>query len=113
LVARAVGLGGDAPVLAQPSVGKRAEDGLGVADVDRQEHAAERNRLSYGSSSELRLSPIFSASASAVRRCSSPSARSSSTVPSPEVQASARGMIRVGRFLSHTQTSSILRWKKG
>ena len=34
-------------------------------------------------------------------------------VTSPEVKISVRGMIRVGRFLSHTQTSSSFRWKNG
>ena len=47
------------------------------------------------------------ASASAVNGGSSPSPRSSSTVTSPDVKTSTRGIIRVGRLLSHTQTSSI------
>ncbi len=54
-----------------------------------------------------------SASASAVSAGSSPSPRSSSIVTSPEVKTSVRGMIRVGRFLSQTQTSSSSRWKNG
>src|SRR5436190_2078520 len=54
-----------------------------------------------------------SASASAVSCGSSPSPRSSSTVTSPEVKTFARGMIRVGRFLSQTQTSSRSSWKNG
>ena len=43
----------------------------------------------------------------------SPSPCSSSTVTSPDVYTSERGMIRVGRFLSQTQTSSIWMWKNG
>src|SRR5579863_3142815 len=54
-----------------------------------------------------------SASASGVSVGSSPSPRSSSIVTSPEVKISVRGMIRVGRFLSQTQTSSSFRWKNG
>ena len=53
------------------------------------------------------------ASASAVSTGSSPSPRSSSIVTSLDVYTSARGIIRVGRFLSHTHTSSIFRWKNG
>ena len=37
----------------------------------------------------------------------------SSTVTSPDVQVSTRGIMRVGRFLSQTQTSSIFNWKNG
>ena len=36
--------------------------------------------------------------------------RSSSIVTSCVVWMSVRGMMRVGRFLSHTQTSSIATW---
>src|ERR1051325_5730761 len=54
-----------------------------------------------------------SASASAVSCGSSPSPRSSSTVTSPEVKTLARGMIRVGRFLSQTHTSSSASGKTG
>src|SRR5205823_9183746 len=109
------------------------EDGLGVADVGREQArhrhyvsicrggglcplplaGAREDRLDYRSSSLGSASPIFSASVSAVSFGSSPSPRSSSTVTSLEVHTSARGMMRVGRFLSHTQTSSIRRWKKG
>ena len=53
------------------------------------------------------------ASSSAVNGGSSPSPRSSSTVTSPDVHTSTRGIIRVGRLLSHTQTSSIFSWKNG
>src|SRR5256885_10156316 len=54
-----------------------------------------------------------SASAWAVSCGSSHSPRSSSIVTSPEVKTFARGMIRSGRFLSQTQTSSSSSWKNG
>src|SRR5204862_8185708 len=124
-----------APVLIElrPRVGP--EERLRITDVDRQKHRRERipvgaarnlralelSRLARSasralvgqSSSEPSDSPIFSASASAVRLGSSPSPRSSSTVTSLAVHGSARGMIRVGRFLSQTATSSIFRRKDG
>jgi hypothetical protein len=53
------------------------------------------------------MSPMRSASASGVSAGSSFSPRSSSIVTSPDVsRISVRGIIRVGRFLSHTHTSS-------
>ena len=39
--------------------------------------------------------------------------RPSRIIPRTDVHTSARGMIRVGRFLSQTQTSSMRRWKNG
>ena len=65
------------------------------------------------SSSRGDASPMRSASASGVSVGSSPSPRSSSIVTSPDVKISVRGIMRVGRFLSHTQTSSSFRWKNG
>ena len=59
------------------------------------------------------VSPSRSASAAAVIVGSSPSPRSSSIVTSLDVYTSAFGIIRVGRFLSHTQTSSMVTWKNG
>jgi hypothetical protein len=53
------------------------------------------------------MSPIRSASVSGVSVGSSFSPRNSSIVTSPDVRRiSVRGIMRVGRFLSQTQTSS-------
>ena len=91
LVAGAVRLGGDAPVLSEGAVLEEPEHRLRVSDVDREQHAAilgasrlER-RGGQASSSRGMASPMRSASASGVSVGSSPSRRSSSTVRSVEV----------------------------
>ena len=95
----------DAPALAELVAVVETEDRLRVPDVDREQHrglcSATRLRRAGGGS------PRRSASASAVSTGSSPSPRSSSIVTSPEMtKISVRGIMRVGRFLSQTQTSS-------
>src|SRR5262249_42853230 len=85
-------LGREPPVIAEPVVGEEPQYGLRVSDVDGEQHrpivgarhASPSDPGPY-SSAEGRGSPMRSASASAVRPGSSPSARSSSTVTSPEV----------------------------
>ena len=67
-----------------------AHDGVGARlclalDVSDRPEGDRKGRPYSGSSSEGSGWPIFSASASAVRRGSSPSPRSSSTVTSPDV----------------------------
>ena len=86
LVAGPLRLGRHAPVLAQLAAVEEPDDGLRVPDVDREQHQSGTT-----SASVFRIS----------------------TVTSWLVSISTRGMIRVGRFLSHTHTSSICRWKNG
>ena len=118
LVRRARALGGEPPVVDELASAIEAERGLRVADVDGEEHRASESercarRATAISSSPASGCPSRSARASAVSRGSSPSPRSSSTVTSPDVYTSARGMIRLGRLLSQTHTSSMRTWKNG
>ena len=50
LVARPVRLGGDPPVLRQLRTVEEPEDGLGVADVDSEQHVASLPRAACGAS---------------------------------------------------------------
>ena len=95
LVPRARALRGEAPVVVEAVAVVEPEDGLGVADVDGEQHReivarrgvprSSRSRAYSASSSSGSDSPIRSASDCAVSFGSSPSPRSSSTVMSPDV----------------------------
>ena len=125
LVAGAGALGRETPVVREPVAIVEAEDGLGVADIDGEQHrlivgarpAARRpwrrqpSLESFPVVRQWLADPLGERLGGELRLVAF--ARSSSTVMSPDIYTSARGIIRVGRFLSHTQTSSICRWKNG
>ena len=105
-------VGADPELLGQALAFEQPEDGLGVADVDGEQHAREPNALGQVVVGAERLADPLGERLGG-QRGSSPSPRSSSTVTSPEVKIRVRGMIRLGRFLSQTQTSSISTSKSG
>ena len=85
LVAGVRAVGADAELLGQRGAVEQPEDGLGVADVDREEHRAATLVTEVFDLRLVGLSPMRLASASAVSAGSSPSPRSSSIVTSLEV----------------------------
>ena len=109
LVAGALRLGRDAPVLRQLGAVVEPEDGLRVADVDCEEHGLAVLEVVVGGE---RLADLLGERLGGEPRLLALAAQLLDRDVA-EVKTSARGMIRVGRFLSQTQTSSIRRWKNG